>query len=109
MVKISEIRMALFDKNFAELRALHDRAKNEGIEACEERQRSTVTLQMLTTSLFKLTSPGHLRTLDAMLDAVERGNHPYDDAQASAVMDADAAIAQAQLDAWVSQDEKRRL
>jgi hypothetical protein len=101
MVTIAEIRVALHEKNFTKIRALHTRSKTEGIQHCDEFKQSTVALQMLEVSFFKTESPGHTRTLNVMLDAVERGNHPYQDEAASASMLSDAAIAQAQIDAWV--------
>ena len=102
MVKISEIRLAIQAKSYTHLRALHDRAALDGIEDCDERMPSTVNLCMLVCSLFRDSSAGHLRSLVAMLDAIERGNHPYDDIIAMSTINAEAAIAQAQLDAMVS-------
>lgn len=100
-VTIAQIRVALHDNDYAGLREIHGQAKAAGIEHCDEYKLSTLNLCILECSLFKGASQGHTRTLVAMLDAIERGNHPYDDAQASATMHADAAIAQAQLDAIV--------
>lgn len=103
MVTLNEIRIALTNKQWPALRELHGRAKTEGLETCDTPEKlSTVNLAILECSMFKGASAGHDRTLNAMLDAVERGNHPYDDTAAGAVMLADAAIAQAQLDAIVS-------
>lgn len=103
MVMLNEIRIALKERDWAALRALHGRAKAEGMEGCDTPEKlSSVNLAVLECSLFQGTSPGHERKLVAMMEALERGNHPYDDAEACSVMDADAAIAQAQLDAMVS-------
>ena len=105
MVTLNEIRIALKEKNYAELRALHGRAKAEGLESCDDDEKlSTVTLAVLECSIFRGTSPGHERTLAAMMEALERGKHPFDDAEATAAMFADAAIAQAQIDSWVGRD-----
>lgn len=102
MVTLNEIRIALKDKKWDALRALHGRAKVEGMEGCDTPEKlSTLNLAVLQCSLFRQTSSGHERALVAMMEAVERGNHPYQDAEASSVMEADAAIAQAQLDAMV--------
>lgn len=102
MVMLNEIRIALKQRDWDTLRAIHGRAKTEGLEGCDTPEKlSTVNLAVLECSMFRGTSPGHERTLLAMLDATERGNHPYDDAEASAVMLSDAAIAQAQIDAMV--------
>lgn len=107
MVTLNEIRIAIKEENWVALRTLHGRAKVEGMEGCGEPSKlSTVNLQVLECSIFKGTSPGHLRSLIAMLDAVERGNHPYEDAECGAVMTADAAIAQAQIDAMVGKQSK---
>lgn len=106
MVTLNEIRIALKERDWAALRGLHGRAKNEGLEGCDAPAKlTTVNLAVLECSLFKETSPGHERALVAMMEALERGNHPYDDAEACAVMDADAAIAQAQLDAMVGRQK----
>jgi len=99
LVKIAEIRCAIHANDYPALRALSQSAKSDGIEHCDDEKVSTLALCMLECSLFAGTSPGHTRQLDAMLDAIERGNHPYDDAQATATFEADAAIARAQLNA----------
>lgn len=101
MVTHNEIRIALKTNDFAGLRALHTRAKTEGIEGCDARQLSTVNLGVIECAVLKGTSPAHERQLEAMLQAIERGKHPYDDPEASAMFDADAAIAQAQLNAMI--------
>lgn len=107
MVTLNEIRIALKDKKWDALRALHGRAKGEGMEGCDAPEKlSTVNLAVLECSMFKGTSPGHERTLVAMMDALERGKHPFDDAEASSVMLADAAIAQAQINAMVGRSPK---
>lgn len=98
-VTIAEIRCAIHAKDYPSLRALSRAAKDKGIEHCDDDKVVTLALCMLECSLFAGTSPGHDRQLDAMLDAVERGNHPYDDAQAMATFEADGAIAHAQLEA----------
>lgn len=102
MITLNEIRIAIRQRDWDALRALHGRAKTEGLEGCDTPEKlSTVNLAVLECSMFRGTSAGHERTLEAMMDAIERGNHPYDDAEANAVMMSDAAIAQAQLDAMV--------
>jgi hypothetical protein len=101
IVKIADIRCAIHAKDYQALRSLSHSAKSEGIEHCDEQKVSTLALCMLECSLFAGTSPGHTRQLEAMLDAVERGNHPYEDAQAMATFESDAAIARAQLNAKV--------
>jgi hypothetical protein len=99
MVTLKEIRTLLAAREYEMLRELHSRAGVEGIESCDEGQLSTVKLGMLEVSLFRGDSPGHIRSLIAMLDAVDRGNHPYDDIITMSTLNAEAAIAQAQLDA----------
>lgn len=97
MITINEIRTLAKAGEFEALRALHDRAKTEGIENCDDQMLSTVNLCILECSMFKNESQGHIRSLLAMLDAIERGNHPYDDIIAKSTFEAEAAIAQAQL------------
>lgn len=99
MITINEIRTTAKAGKFESLRVLHSRAKKEGIENCDEQSLSTVNLAILACSMFKSESQGHLRTLLAMLDALERGNHPYDDIIARSTFEAEAVIAQAQLNA----------
>lgn len=99
MITINEIRTLAKAGEFEALRALHDRAKTEGIENCDDQMLSTVNLCILECSIFKDKSRGHIRSLFAMLDAIERGNHPYDDIIASSTFEAEAAIALAQLKA----------
>lgn len=101
MVTFNEIRIAVKTAQWDALRTLHTRAKVEGLEGCDDDKLTTVNLQVLECSMFKGSSPGHLRSLEAMLQAVERGNHPYDDEETKASLFSDAAIAQAQLDALV--------
>lgn len=102
MVTLNEIRLAVRTKDYVGLRAMHGRAPDEGIESCDTPEKlSTVKLAVLECSMFKGTSPGHERQLEAMLQAIERGKHPYDDAEANAVFEADGAIAQAQLKAMI--------
>lgn len=101
MITIAQIRQALTDKNYSGLRILHDQAKIEGIEDCDADQLITLNLEIIHCSLYGDKSPGHLRGLNAMLDAIERGNHPYDDIIATSIMGADAVIAQAQINAMV--------
>ena len=99
-VMVAEVRCAIHANDYVALRALHTRAKAHGIEHCDERQQSTVQLAILFAAMFKATTSAHTRTLGVMLDAIERGNHPYDYAEATASMDADAAIALASLDSF---------
>jgi hypothetical protein len=108
MIKITDIRCAMFAKQWPELRAMHDRAKiGEDIEGCNtEEKKITIQLAMIENSLMQGKSPGHTRQLDAMLDAIERGNHPYDDKTTMATIESDAAIAKAQIDAWLDQPRK---
>lgn len=106
MITANEIRTLAKGKEFEALRALHNRAKTDGIENCDEQQLSTLNLCILECSMFKDSSPGHLRSLFAMLDAVERGNHPYEDIIALSTLEAEAAIAQAQLNAAIDKDGK---
>lgn len=101
MITLKQIKTAAVDKDYAGLRVLHDRAKTEGIEDCDNQTLSTINLAVLTCSLYGDASPGHMRSLLAMIDAVERGNHPYDDIITMSTLSAEAAIAQAQLDAMV--------
>lgn len=102
MVTTAQIRQAANDKDWHLLRQLHDRARTEGIDGCsDEHKLVTINLQVIECSLFRDKSPAHLRTLAAMLDAIDRGNHPYDDALAMSTMEADAAIAQAQINAQI--------
>ncbi len=102
MVTHNEIRLSVRTKDYAALRAMHGRATAEGIEGCDTPEKlTTVNLCVLEVSMFKGTSPGHERQLEAMLQAIERGRHPYDDAEANAVFEADGAIAAAQLKAMV--------
>ena len=106
MVTITEIRGAVDSKDWTGLRALHGRAKAEGIEWCDEQTLSTVNLCVLECSMFAGTSAGHTRNLLAMLDAVGRGNHPYDDIITMSTLNTEAAIAKAQLDAIVDPKKK---
>lgn len=106
MITINEIRALAKGKEFNALRDLHNRAKIEGIENCDEQQLSTLNLCILECSMFKDRSQGHLRSLFAMLDAAERGNHPYDDIITMSTLSAEAVIAQAQLNAVISEDDK---
>lgn len=107
MITLNEIRIAMKAQQWDVLRALHGRAKTEGLEFCDTPEKlSTVNLAVLECSMFKGSSPGHERTLEAMMDAVERGKHPFDDKEATATMLADAAIAQAQIDAIVGRQPK---
>lgn len=101
MVTIKEIRTLANAGEYDMLRELHGRAGAEGIEGCDAEMLSTVKLCMLEVSLIKRRDAGHTRNLLAMLDAVERGNHPYDDIITMSTINAEAAIAQAQLDAMV--------
>ena len=105
MITISEIRTLAKAGEFEALRALHGRAKTEGIENCDDQMLSTVNLCILECSMFRDKSQGHLRSLFAMLDAIERGHHPYDDIIANSTFGSEAAIAQAQLDAYHKKDE----
>lgn len=100
MITINEIRALAKGREFDALRKLHDRAKTEGIENCDEQQLSTLNLCVLECSMFREKSPGHLRSLFSMLDAIERGNHPYDDIIAQSTLEAEAAIARAQIDSF---------
>jgi hypothetical protein len=104
-VKIAEIRRAIHTNDYGALRSLSRSAKLDGVEQCDDQKISTLALCMLQCSLFAGASPGHTRQLEAMLDAIERGNHPYDDTQATATFEADAAIARAQLNAMVGHRE----
>lgn len=97
MIPINEIRTLLKSGEFESLRAVHGRAKIEGIENCDDQMLSTVNLCILECSMFKDKSQGHIRSLLSMLDSIERGNHPYDDIIAKSTFEAEAAIAQAQL------------
>jgi hypothetical protein len=100
-VSIAQLRTALHAEDYKALRALHAQAKDHGIQGCDTEDKfRTVMLALLQAATFKGTSPAHTRTVGVMLDAIERGHHPYDDREAMASMRADAAIAQAQLDAW---------
>lgn len=103
MITINQIRQALTDKDYASLRTLHDHAKLKGIENCDAEQLSTLNLAIIHCALYGDSSQGHLRGLNAMLDAIERGNHPYDDIIAKSVLLSDAAIAQAQINAMLDQ------
>ncbi len=106
MVTIKQIRDALAANDYAALRTLHDSAKTQGIEDCDDQQLVTVNLCVLECSLFRDTSAGHIRSLTAMLDAIDRGNHPYDDIITQSTLGAEAAIAQAQIDAMVGRGKK---
>lgn len=86
---------------FDALRSIHGRSKIEGIENCDEQQLSTLRLCILHCSLYRDKSPAHLRSLLAMLDAIDRGNHPYDDIIANSTFEAEAAIARAQIESIV--------
>ena len=44
-------------------------------------------------------------TCGGLSPAIERGNHPFDDVEASAAMLSDAAIAQAQIGAMVGRSK----
>jgi hypothetical protein len=102
MITLNEIRIAVSAKDYTGLRDLHTRARAEPIEGCDdEHKHATLSLNMIECAAFRGTSQAHTLTLNVMLDAIERGNHPYDDAEASANMDASAAIAQAQITALV--------
>lgn len=101
-VKISEIRTALQDRDYKTLRELYNLAKVEGIQGCDEYKSISVGLVILEVSLFKNTSPGHIRILEACLDAIERGNHPLEDIEALSVIGAESVIAEAQLKAMRS-------
>ena len=101
MIMIKEIKNLAKAGEFDALKALHGRAKIEGIEGCDEQQLSTLNLCILECSMFREKSQGHIRSLFAMLDAIERGNHPYDDIITMSTLDAEAAIAKAQLDSLI--------
>ncbi len=101
MVTINQIRQALASKDYANLRTLHDNAKINGIEHCDAEQLSTLNLEIIHCALYRDKSQAHLRSLNAMLDAIERGNHPYDDIIAKSILLSDAVIAQAQINAIV--------
>lgn len=99
MITINKIRALAKAGEFEALRELHSKAKKEGIENCDDQMLSTVNLCILECVMFKDKSQGHIRSLFAMLDAVERGNHPYDDVISKSTLEAEAAIARAQLGA----------
>lgn len=98
-VKISEIRTALRDRNYLALLELYSLAKVEGIQNCDEYKACSAGLAILEVSMFQETSQGHIRILEAILDALERGNHPFDDLETLSVIGAEAVIAEAQLKA----------
>ena len=100
MITIKQIREALSAKNYPELRKLHDTAKIDGIEDCDKFQLSTLNLCILEVSMFR-DDAAYQRCLLAMLDAIERGNHPYDDIISLSTLEAEAVIAKAQLDAMI--------
>jgi len=102
MIMIKEIRTMTKAGEFDDLRSLHSRAKIEGIEGCDEQQLSTLNLCILECCMFREKSQGHIRSLFAMLDAIERGNHPYDDIITMSTLDAEAAIAKAKLDSLLA-------
>lgn len=104
MITISQIRAALVCKDYSALRVLHAAAKGGGIELCDEEMLATVSLRLIEVALMRGDAT-YERQLTVMLDAIERGNHPYDDIITSSFLDADAAIAQAQIDAIVGRQK----
>lgn len=101
MVTIAQIRNTIASKDWPALRALHAEAKERGIQGCDTPEKlSTLSLALIENSLCN-GDAALLRQLDAMLDAIERGSHPYDDRKACATFEADAAIAKAQIDSVI--------
>lgn len=84
-VLLDEIKQALDQRDFDRLSALHARANEFGIENCDKYMQSTAVLQMHCCYLFK-DDPGHMRVMYAMLQAVGRNRHPYDDDEAKAAI-----------------------
>lgn len=101
MIKLQQIRTLAENKDFEKLKELHSIAKTQGIENCDNQMLSTLNLCVLECCMFKNKSQGHLRSLFAMLDAIEHGNHPYDDIIASSTFEAEAAIARSELNAVI--------
>jgi len=98
-VTIAEIRAAIRERDYVGLHRLYEQIKTHGIERCDQELAATVGLSILECSLFGDADQTNLRTLGVMLDAIERGNHPYEDPIAGVYFEADAAISKAELDA----------
>jgi hypothetical protein len=106
-VTLSEIRNALQSNDYDGLLALRARSIEAGIQGCDSDDKlTTLRLAISHCGKFQGASPEHTHTLSLMLDAIERGNHPYDDWQAMSYMRTTGAIAQAKLCASVGRRGK---
>jgi hypothetical protein len=52
-ITLKQIKDAMAAKDYSVLRALHNQAKTDGIEDCDEMQLSTLNLAVLEVSVFR--------------------------------------------------------
>jgi hypothetical protein len=79
MITLQQIRDALVAQEYDQLLHLWKAATNTEIENCDQRKKSTLLVGILEAAIFEGTTSVEDKRLQAMLSAIECGNHPYDD------------------------------
>ncbi len=97
MIRLETIQWAIDRRDKAALRELFKASQDFGIEGCDKAKQATLRLSMIEAALFG--TPDFFDNLAACLDAIRRGYHPRQDARARTVLETNAAIAGAQLNA----------
>lgn len=95
---IEQIKQAAMSFDSEKLRELIEVIAKQGISGASQEVVVELKIAMRHVALYGEKSPAHQQNLIAMLGALERGNHPYDDAEAMGTLLANAAIAKAKLE-----------
>ena len=88
MIKINEVREALATRDYAQLLQMWRGAKDSHVEKCDETKKATLLAAMLEAAVFEGTTIAQDGRLRAILDAIDRGIHPYDDPATMAIINA---------------------
>lgn len=80
MISLKQIYLALTNRQYAELELLSEEAAYTSIENCDSAKRTILLDAMREASIYEGVSDETDRRLIAVLEAIEKGRHPYEDA-----------------------------